>query len=107
VKTNEIFTVGRRFSKQMLVDTRLRDVKPGAPLSERDILSAEARLYNTRIYDWAEVTTRTQATSQEQEDVIVKVHETKRNTITYGLGYEFVNRGGSLPGGTVALPGLP
>ena len=107
VKTNEIITVGRRFSKQMLVDTRLRDVKPGAPLSERDILSAEARLYNTGIYDWAEVNTRTQVTSQEQEDVIVKVHETKRNTNTYGFGYEIVNRGGSFPGGTVALPGLP
>jgi outer membrane protein insertion porin family len=107
VKTNEIITVGRRFSKQRLVDTRLKDVKPGAPLSERHILLAETRLYNTGIYDWAEVNTRTQATSQEQEDVIVKVHESKRNTITYGLGYEFVNRGGSLPGGTVALPGLP
>src|SRR6202008_4878277 len=50
VKTNEIITVGRHFSKQRLVDTRLRDVKPGAPLSERHILLAETRLYNTGIY---------------------------------------------------------
>ena len=55
----------------------------------------------------ADVNTRRQITSQETEDVIVKVHESRRNTITYGFGYEFVNRGGSVPTGTVALPGLP
>jgi outer membrane protein insertion porin family len=39
--------------------------------------------------------------------VIVKVHEAKQNTVTYGFGYEFVSKGGSVPTGTVALPGLP
>jgi outer membrane protein insertion porin family len=107
VKINEIVTVGRRVSKQALVDLHLKDIKQGEPLTERDILSSETRLYNTGVYDWAEVNTRTQVTSQEQEDVIVKVHESRRNTITYGFGYEFVNRGGSVPTGTVALPGLP
>src|SRR5215467_14189042 len=89
VKINEIVTVGRRVIKQ------------GEPLTERDILSSETRLYNTGVYDWAEVNTRTQVTSQEQEDVVVKVHEARRNTLTYGFGYEFVNRGGSVPGGAV------
>jgi outer membrane protein assembly factor BamA len=107
VKTNEIVTVGRCVSQQALIDMRLKDVKPGQPLSERDILASESRLYNTGVYDWAEVNTRTQATSQEQEDVVVKVHESRRNTITYGFGYEFMNRGGTVPSGTVALPGLP
>jgi outer membrane protein insertion porin family len=37
----------------------------------------------------------------------VKVHESKRNTFTYGFGFEVINRGGSVPTGTVALPGLP
>ncbi len=27
--------------------------------------------------------------------------------MTYGFGFEVVNRGGSVPSGTVALPGLP
>jgi outer membrane protein insertion porin family len=107
VKTNEILTVGHRISKQALIDTRLRDLKPGDPLTEREILSSETRLYNTGVFDWAEVNTRSQVTSQEQEDVIVKVHESKRNTITYGLGFEVINRGGSVPTGTVAVPGLP
>src|SRR5262249_32488905 len=42
-----------------------------------------------------------------QEDVIVKVHEAKRNSLTYGFGFEMTNRGGSIPSGTVAVPGLP
>ena len=107
VKTNEILTVGHRVSKQALIDTHLRGIKPGDPLTEREILSSETRLYNTGVFDWAEVNTRSQVTSQEQEDVIVKVHESKRNTFTYGFGYEVINRGGSVPTGTVALPGLP
>jgi outer membrane protein assembly factor BamA len=48
-----------------------------------------------------------QITTQATEDVLVKVHEAKRNTMTYGFGFEIVNRGGSIPSGTVALPGLP
>src|SRR5215467_6672443 len=46
-------------------------------------------------------------TTQTQEDVIIKVHEARRNQITYGFGFEVVNRGGSVPSGTVALPNLP
>lgn len=107
VRTSNIITVGRRVTLQALIDMRLRSLKAGVPLTERDILSSETRLYNTGIFDWAEVNTRTQVTSQEQEDVIVKVHESKRNTLTYGFGFEMVNRGGSVPTGTVALPGLP
>ena len=35
------------------------------------------------------------------------MHESKRNTITYGFGFEVARRGGNLPTGTVAVPGLP
>ena len=46
-------------------------------------------------------------TTQTTEDVLVKVHEAKKNDFTYGLGFEVVNRGGNVPSGTVAVPGLP
>jgi outer membrane protein assembly factor BamA len=39
--------------------------------------------------------------------VLVKVHEAPKNVFTYGFGFEVINRGGSIPSGTVALPGLP
>src|SRR5205814_3577109 len=106
-KTSNIITVGKKVSQQALIDKQIRMLNNGRPLTERKILESESRLYTTGIFDWAEVNTRRQITSQETEDVIVKVHESRRNTITYGFGYEFVNRGGSVPTGTVALPGLP
>jgi outer membrane protein assembly factor BamA len=36
---------------------------------------------------------------------LVKVHEAKRNEITYGFGFEISHRGGNTPTGTVAVPG--
>ncbi len=107
VKTSNIVTVGTKVSKQALIDKQIAMLKAGEPLTESNILESESRLYTTGVFDWADVNTRRQITSQETEDVIVKVHEPRRNTITYGFGYEFVNRGGSVPTGTVALPGLP
>ncbi len=46
-------------------------------------------------------------TDQNHENVVVKVHEGKRNSIVYGFGFQVVNRGGSVPSGTVVVPGIP
>jgi outer membrane protein assembly factor BamA len=107
VKASNIVTVGQKHAQQALIDKETRTIQVGQTLSERKILESESRLYTTGVFDWADVNTRRQVTSEEQAQVIVKVHENRRNTILYGFGYEFVNRGGSLPSGTVALPGLP
>src|SRR5262249_28672321 len=37
----------------------------------------------------------------------VKAHEASRNEITYGFGFEVSHRGGNVPSGSVAVPGLP
>jgi outer membrane protein insertion porin family len=82
-------------------------LKREVPLREDELFSAESRLYTLGIFDWAEIDPRRQITTQPQEDVLIKVHESKENQIRYGFGFEVVNRGGSIPSGTVALPGLP
>ena len=107
VKTENVVTIGQKITKDTLIGRQTDGLQPGKPLTEREILSSESRLYTTGIFDWAEVNPRRQITTQEQEDVIVKVHESKRNTLTYGFGYEIVNKGGTIPGGTVVAPGLP
>jgi outer membrane protein insertion porin family len=107
VKTSSIVTVGNNITQPALIAKQMRRLQVERPLTERDILTSESRLYATGVFDWAEVNPRRQIATQEQEDVIVKVHESKQNTMTYGFGYEFVNKGGSVPTGTVALPGLP
>jgi len=107
VKTSNIVSVGNNVTKPELIAKQARRLRVEDPLTEREILATESRLYATGVFDWAEVSPRRQITTQEQEDVIVKVHEAKQNTMTYGFGYEFVSKGGSVPTGTVALPGLP
>jgi outer membrane protein assembly factor BamA len=108
VHTGDVLTLGRVRTQQRLINTDVASIVPNQPLEEGQLLTAESNLYNhTGVFDWAEVDPRRQITTQTTEDVLVKVHEAKRNTMTYGFGFEVVNRGGSVPSGTVALPGLP
>ena len=46
------------------------------------------------------------ASLNQSEDVLVKIHESQRNLIEYGGGLEIVSRGGSPPGGAIVIPGL-
>jgi outer membrane protein insertion porin family len=108
VYTHDVVTLGRVRTQQRLIDTDIASIVAKQPLTETELLTSESRLYNhTGVFDWAEVDPKRQITTQATEDVLVKVHEAKRNTMTYGFGFEIVNRGGSIPSGTVALPGLP
>lgn len=108
VTTGDVVTLGRTRTRQQLINGDIDVLKPGAPLTMTDLLTAGSQLYDhTGVFDWAEVDPKTQITDQTKEDVLVKVHEAKKNELTYGFGFEIINRGGSIPSGTVALPNLP
>ena len=108
VYANDVITLGRVSTKQRLIDDDASTIQRGKPLTETELLTSESRLYShTGVFDWAEVDTRRPITTQNSEDVLVKVHEAKKNQITYGFGFEVINRGGSIPSGTVVVPGLP
>ena len=101
-----VTTLGAKVTRQSLIDKTVQ-LRPETPLREDDLLGAEGRLYSLGVFDWAEIAPRRQITTQTQEDVLVKLHEARQNDIKYGFGFEVVNRGGSIPSGTIALPGLP
>ena len=82
-------------------------LKPGGAVSEGKLLESEGKLYNFGIFDWAEVSPRKPITDQKEEVVLVKVHEAKRNSVGYGLGFQSTSREGGLSSGIIALPGLP
>jgi outer membrane protein insertion porin family len=103
---DSVVTLGANVTRQSLID-RTVELKPEAPLQEDELLAAEGRLYSLGIFDWAEIDPRRQVTTQTEEDVVVKLHEARQNDIKYGFGFEVINRGGSIPSGTIALPGLP
>lgn len=108
VHTHDVLTLGRVTTQQRLINEDVATIVPHQPLTETELLTSESQLYShTGVFDWAEVDPRRQITTQTTEDVLVKVHEAKRNTMTYGFGFEVINRGGSIPSGTVALPNLP
>ena len=108
VYAGNVVTLGRVNTKQRLINEDTDGIKTGSPLTETELLASESRLYDhTGVFDWAEVDPKAQITTQTKEDVLVKVHEAKKNQITYGFGFEVINRGGSVPGGTVVVPGLP
>jgi len=108
VIAGNIVTLGREQTKQRLIDQDVAGIKPGQPLTESELLLAGSKLYDhTGVFDWAEVDPKRQIIAQSTEDAVVRVHEAKRNQLTYGFGFEVINRGGSIPSGTVALPGLP
>lgn len=106
VITSAIITDGRQHTQQSLINRQLR-VRTGQPLSQNSMLLSESHLYDLGIFDWAEVDPKRIIVDQKSEDVVVKVHEAKRNSIVYGFGFQVLNRGGSIPSGTVAVPGIP
>ena len=106
VVTATIITDGKQHTQQWLINRQLQ-VKTGQPLSMNDMLSSESHLYNLGVFDWAEVDPQRAITDQTHENVVIKVHEAKRNSIVYGFGFQVLNRGGAIPSGTVAVPGLP
>lgn len=108
VFTGDVLTLGREHTLQRLIDAEVKTIKPGHPLTEAQLLTAGSKLYDyTGVFDWAEVDPKRAITTQTKEDVLVKVHEAKRNEFQYGFGFEVIERGGSIPSGTVALPNLP
>jgi outer membrane protein insertion porin family len=108
VFAGDLITLGRVHTQQRLIDEDISSIHPGSALTETELLTAESQLYDhTGIFDWAEVDPKRQITTQDKEDVVVKVHEARRNQMTYGFGFEVIKRGGSIPSGTVTLPGLP
>jgi outer membrane protein insertion porin family len=108
VDAGDVVTLGRDHTQQRLIDGDIDGIKTGQPLTETELLVAGSKLYDhPGVFDWAEVDPKRDITTQTQEDVLVKVHEASRSDLTYGIGFEIINRGGSIPSGTVALPNLP
>ena len=105
-KIGPVAYLGRQYTRQSFV-RRNTDLQPGAPLSQGKLLESESNLYNLGTFDWANVIPRKPIKDQDQEEVLVKVHEAKRNSLSYGWGFESTPRSGSLSTGVVALPGIP
>ncbi|MBV9573169.1 MAG: BamA/TamA family outer membrane protein [Acidobacteriales bacterium] len=106
VRISKVLLMGQRHTRRALIETAA-SVSSEAAMSESTLLQGESQLYDTGIFDWSSVGPRRPINIQTEEEALVKVHEAKRNTLTYGFGIEIARRGGNVPTGTVAVPGLP
>ncbi|HEV2398322.1 MAG TPA: POTRA domain-containing protein [Candidatus Sulfotelmatobacter sp.] len=104
VRIDEVVFLGQERTRMLLLK-RTAQIAPETPMRRVSLLESESRLYDLNIFDWASVGPRKPITNQSDEEALVKVHEAKRNEITYGFGFEISHRGGNIPTGTVALPG--
>src|SRR5262249_38329899 len=107
VRTSRIVTLGREHTQQAMISRDVSPLRPGTPVTESELFASESMLYARGVFDWSQVNLKRPISSQDEEDIIVKVHEAKRNDIEYGIGFQVTNRGGTLPDGRVAVPGLP
>ena len=106
VRTSEVVYLGQNHTRLSLI-ARTAKLRSESPMERGQLLAAESRLYDLNVFDWSSVGPRKPITDQTDEDALVKVHEAQRNQIAYGFGFEVSHRGGNIPSGTVAVPGLP
>jgi outer membrane protein insertion porin family len=104
VRISDVVYLGQQHTRMSLI-TKTAKIKAETPMQRQQLLEAESRLYDLNIFDWSSVGPRKPITDQTDEMALVKVHEAKRNEVTYGFGFEVSHRGGNIPTGTVALPG--
>jgi outer membrane protein insertion porin family len=106
VRVGDVIYLGQKQTRPSLIHKTAK-LSSESPMKRGEMLEAESRLYDLNIFDWASVGPRRPITDQTEEASVVKVHEAKRNEITYGFGFEVSHRGGNVPSGTIAVPGGP
>jgi outer membrane protein insertion porin family len=104
VRVSDVIYLGQKQTRLSLVEKTAQFAKE-SPIKRGDMLEAESRLYDLNVFDWSSIGPRRPITDQTEESILVTNHEAKRNEITYGFGFEVSHRGGSVPSGTVAVPG--
>jgi len=106
VQVDEVVLLGNKRTRPSLVK-KTANIRPATPLSQRALLASESALHDLGVFDWESADFRRPITQQTNEEVLIKLHEAGRNEITYGFGLQVARRGGNIPSGTIALPGLP
>ena len=108
VKIQDVILLGTEHARPDFVrKVTGQNVKEEQPLSQGKLFQAESDLYGLGIFDWASVAAIDSSQTPGQQQVLLRVHESKRNTLDVGGGFEVIPRNGNLPVGTVAVPGLP
>lgn len=84
---NQVLVSGLVHTRPHIVQRRIR-VKPGSPLSQEDILSTQTALYDLGIFSQVDTAVQNPDGTDPKKNVLVDLHEAKRYTFNYGIGFE-------------------
>jgi len=84
---DQVLVSGLVHTRPHIVQRRLR-VKPGSPLSQEDILSTQTSLYDLGIFNQVDTAVQNPDGTDPAKNVLVDLHEAKRYTFNYGVGFE-------------------
>jgi len=94
IQEGERFTVdqvmvgGLEHTRDFVVQRDLQ-VHVGEPLSQRDLLNTQTRLYDLGIFSQVDAAVQNPEGNDPLKNILIQVREAKRYTFTYGLGLEF------------------
>ena len=108
-KVGEILLLGDDHTKPEFIRSITdKNVQSGDLLSQEKLLKSESDLYSVGVFDWASVAPVSETTdAQGQQIVVIRLHESRRNSLDLGGGLEIIPRNGNIPVGAVVVPGLP
>jgi outer membrane protein insertion porin family len=108
-KVGDVLLLGADHTKPKFIRSITeKNVEQGDALSQEKLLKSESDLYTVGVFDWASVAPVGETTDEEgQQIVVIRVHESHRNTVDIGGGLEIIPRNGNIPVGSVVVPGIP
>jgi outer membrane protein insertion porin family len=86
--TSQVFLDGLHYTRPGVARRELR-VHPGEPLSQRDMLETQRRLYDLGLFSEVDTAIQNPDGTESRKNVVVTVQEGKRYTFDYGGGLEF------------------
>jgi outer membrane protein insertion porin family len=108
VKVGNVLLLGNEHTRSSFIYSLTQpNVKPGDPEGQRKLLTSEGDLYNLGVFDWASVAPVGPTSDQGDQQVLIRVHESRRNSMDIGGGLEIIPRNGNIPVGAVVVPGIP
>src|SRR5208283_3968310 len=85
---NQLFLDGLHHTRSGVARRAIR-VQPGRPLSQKDILESQRRLYDLGLFKQVDAAIQNPDGTESRKNVLVTTSEADRYTFDYGVGFEF------------------
>jgi len=85
---NQLFLDGLHYTRFGVARREVR-VQPGGPLSQKDMLESQRRLYDLGLFKQVDTAIQNPEGTESRKNVLVTAREADRYTFDYGVGIEF------------------